>query len=421
LIRPALLIFLVLFLQGCSPYVKEIRSFSQVNQYFAGFYLLDPATNKVLADYNGDKYFTPASNTKILTLYAAKMFLADPLPVFYVYHDSLATYLWPTANPEFLNPELPPSDIFAELSLADSIVLSFDKNIGRFGSGWAWDDYNSSYSPERSAFPIYSNLATFTLDSLTQEITVVPGFLMDSIKIEYGETFKVERAENSNRFTVTIGSCKDCVRQRPFRLNKAMLAELYSDTLDLPVSINTTPRHVDARVLSGLPQDSVFKVMMQESDNFIAEQLLLQVAGILKDTLMTSLAIDSIQSYLNTFLPDSAIWVDGSGLSRYNMLTPRSVVHLWQEVIKLFGRQRLMNILAVGGVSGTIENWYAANQPYIYGKTGTLRHNHNLSGIIIAKSGRLLLFSFMNNHYSTSSATIKQEMKRVLYKIYEKY
>ena len=71
-------------LQGCSPIIKEVRSFSDENQYHAGFYLLDPAKNEVLADYQADKYFTPASNTKILTLYAAKLTLKEPLPAFYM-------------------------------------------------------------------------------------------------------------------------------------------------------------------------------------------------------------------------------------------------------------------------------------------------------------------------------------------------
>ncbi len=375
----------------------------------------------MLANYQGDKYFTPASNTKILTLYAAKLVLADPLPVFYILEDSIATYLWPTANPGFLNPELPQSGNYARLAQADSVVLSFDKSLERFGSGWAWDDYNLSYSPERSAFPIYGNMATFTLDSLTMKLEVIPGFLEDSLTIEYGEKFKVKRVESRNKYVVTIGHCNDCVRQRPFRLTSSMIAELYRDTLHLPVSIANIPQPNSAEMLYGLQQDSVFKVMMQKSDNFLAEQLLLQVAGTLKDTLDTSLAIDSMQKHLITFLPDSSIWVDGSGLSRYNMITPRSIVSLWQQLIKMFGRERLMQITAAGGVSGTIEKWYKANPPYIYGKTGTLRHNHNLSGILIAKSGRLLLFSFMNNHYSTSSSEIKQEMERVLYKIYEKY
>jgi len=94
---------------------------------------------------------------------------------------------------------------------------------------------------------------------------------------------------------------------------------------------------------------------------------------------------------------------------------------LWQKLLEDFGRERLLQLISVGGESGTIKDWYIADQPYIYGKTGTLRHNHNLSGMLIAKSGRLLLFSYMNNHYQSSSSVIKEEMEKVLFKIYEKY
>jgi serine-type D-Ala-D-Ala carboxypeptidase/endopeptidase (penicillin-binding protein 4) len=422
LLRPLLIGILFIALQGCSPIIKEIRSFADENQYHAGFYLYDPAKMRVLADYQAEKYFTPASNVKILTLYAAGLFLADPLPTFYYHQDSTTTYLWPTGNPSFLNPVLNDTSNYQMLIKADSLVLSSTNfTASRFGPGWAWDDYQYSYSPERSAFPIYSNLATFTLDSVTTNLTITPSFLSDSVAIIEGERFQVERQEENNRFLVTTGPCEDCVRQRPFRLTAAMIARLYSDTLHIPVATATLPLSDEAQMLFGLPQDSVFKVMMQESDNFLAEQLLLQVAGVLTDTLNTSLAIDSLQYYLNEFLPDSVIWVDGSGLSRYNMITPRSVVSLWSEVLDIFGRERLLHLVSVGGKSGTIKNWYMAEQPYIYGKTGTLRHNHNLSGILITKKGKLLLFAYMNNHYPSGSSAIKKEMEQVLHRIYEKY
>ena len=422
MIRPFLFIITFLILQGCSPVLKEIKTFSKENQYHAGFYLLDPAKNEVLEDYQGDKYFTPASNTKILTLYAVNLFLDKSLPAFYIAEDSLATYLWSTGNPAFLNPVLMDSSNYDILSRADSLVLSYAGFASkRFGSGWAWDDYNSSYSAELSAFPIYSNLASFTIDSVAGTLSVVPSFLQDSLILEKGEKFKVERRENTNIFTVTMGSYRDSIRYRPFRLTEAMVAKLYSDTLHIPVSVSSIPRPDSAKILYGMAQDSVLKVMMQESDNFLADQLLLQVAGVLKDTLDASLAIDSLQYHLNTFLPDTAIWVDGSGLSRYNMITPRSVVRLWQELLEDCGRERLLQLVSAGGESGTIKDWYIADQPYIYGKTGTLRHNHNLSGILITKSGRLLLFSYMNNHYQSSSSVIKEEMETVLFKIYEKY
>ena len=88
-----------------------------------------------------------------------------------------------------------------------------------------------------------------------------------------------------------MGSYNDSIRQRPFRLTEAMVAKLFSDTLHIPVSISSVVRPDSAKVLGGMPRDSVFKVMMQESDNFLAEQLLLQVAGVLADTLNSSLAI----------------------------------------------------------------------------------------------------------------------------------
>ncbi|MEN8250591.1 MAG: D-alanyl-D-alanine carboxypeptidase [Bacteroidota bacterium] len=413
---------LMLAIQGCNPFLKQLQSFSNENQFHSGFYLYDPAEDKVLVDHQGDKYFTPASNTKILTLYASGLYLDDPLPAFYITEDSTATYLWPTGNPTFLNPVLKDTTNYARLASSKKLVLSynnFDSEI--FGPGWAWDDFNYSYSPELSPFPIYSNLARFELDSITHKLEVSPRFLKHSMTIEKGERFSVSRDQSSNQFKVTIGDCNDCVRYRPLRFDEKSLARIYRDTLKVRVSVASLPRPDTAQLLTSMPLDSVLKVMMQESDNFLAEQLLLQVAEVVKDTLNTKMAIDSIQSHLNQFMPDPVIWVDGSGLSRYNMTTPRNLVSLWQELMQVYGKERLMEIVAIGGKAGTIEKWYAADPPYIYGKTGTLRHNHVLSGMLIAKSGRMLLFGYMNNHYQTGSSFVKEEMERVLREIYEKY
>ena len=44
-----------------------------------GISIFDPSTNKYLYNYQGDKYFVPASNTKLPTCYAAMKYLGDSL------------------------------------------------------------------------------------------------------------------------------------------------------------------------------------------------------------------------------------------------------------------------------------------------------------------------------------------------------
>ena len=161
--------------------------------------------------------------------------------------------------------------------------------------------------------------------------------------------------------------------------------------------------------------------MMQVSDNFIAEQIMLMVAQTISDTLNTKICIDYVTENFLTDLPDKPIWRDGSGLTRYNLFTPRSIVKLWEKIYDIIPKERLFPLLTTGGVSGTIKNWYAADEPYVFGKTGTLANNHSLSGFIQTKKGKTLIFSFMHNNYVTGSAKFKTKMQQMLETIRDKY
>lgn len=97
------------------------------------------------------------------------------------------------------------------------------------------------------------------------------------------------------------------------------------------------------------------------------------------------------------------------------------MIQLLLKIQKEIPQERLFNLLATGGKSGTLKTSYVAPQPYIFAKTGTLRNNHSLSGYLKAKSGKILIFSFMNSNYTVPTPEIKTQMELILRDFYEKH
>lgn len=419
-------------LSSCSTNKKISREFdnhfnnSEVfKKGTVGFMVQDPETGKVLYNYNAEKYFTPASNIKLFTFYTGLKILGDSVPALHyvVHNDSL--FFWGTGDPSLLNPDLPKSAVLDFLKNRDEklFYLPPSQEEKYFGPGWAWDDFNSSYSVERSSFPIYGNRVSFKKLVGTNNLTVTPGIFLDSIITIHGNTFRgIRRDMASNNFRFDPGSNPGILNQDvPFKYSSLLVVNILRDTLQKEISILRNAKQVSGNynTLYSIPVDSMYKRMMEVSDNFIAEQILLMAAQKLTDTLSSDIAIDyMLDNHLND-LPDEPKWVDGSGLSRYNLVTPRSMIILLSKIQNEIPHDRLFNILATGGVSGTLKNNYIAEEPYIFAKTGTLRHNHSLSGFLKAKSGKILLFSFMNSNYTVPTNDLKTQMELILRQVYE--
>jgi len=415
-----ILIFSVLI--GCTSAKKRIQKdtntiFSSTfyDNQFTGFLVVNSQSQDTLFGFNGKKYFTPASNTKIFTLFSSLQLLADSIPTIKYIERNDTLYIEGTGDPTLLHSYFEHNQALAFLKQYDNVALCLNNfKDEKYGPGWAWEDYASYYQPEKSALPLYGNVTTIYNSNGPK---VNPDYFKDSIiDINFHKNRDLER----NHFYFS-SERKDTI-EIPLRIDSTLTRILLEKALQKRISLISQMPLGKKEILYSIPADSVYKRMMHESDNFIAEQLLILGASTLSDTLNSTTTREHILKNQLADLRQPPRWVDGSGLSRYNLFTPESIVSVLSKLYATIPKERLFGFFPAGGVKGTLEDWYAGNpDPYIYAKSGSLGNNYSLSGYLITKSGKTLIFSFMNNHYRQSSTEIKKQMERIFEEIRDTY
>ncbi len=339
-------------------------------------------------------------------------------------------YFWGMGDPSFLNTDFGAQDPLYQFLQSRTETLVY---IPRpmldlpLGPGWSWDDFVYYYSTERSRFPIYGNNMSlrFSVDTFWVQPAYFQGYLK---KATIPSSPFLSRNFHDNIYHINLAKKGgQTERLAPFHYSDTLFVSLLTDTLQKPIHLRKgelLPSE-GRQTFYSYPIDTLYRKMLQPSDNFYAEQILLMASAMLSDTLSAGLAIDFVKDSLFRKAPSPLVWVDGSGLSRYNMFTPRTTVKLLECIYQKIPPTRWQSLLPAGGVSGTIKNWYGRQagegDPYVFAKTGTLSNNHCLSGFLKAKSGKVLIFSFMHNHYRGSSSGVKQLMTQVLASLHEMY
>jgi serine-type D-Ala-D-Ala carboxypeptidase/endopeptidase (penicillin-binding protein 4) len=422
---------------------QEVTRSEVFRQSFTGFSLLDATTGKTLADYEGDRYFIPGSNIKLLTLAACLEVLPDSIPglQYAQVPDAGSGRQWVvrgTGDPTFLHPEFAAwQPVFTWLQQHTAATTTcLWSETPRFGAGWAWDDFNEWYSPELSCFPMYGNTAMYQKKEGVWKgypALFAPQWLHFPEKYTEGKTPRLVRQETALQFYANQPdtSFQNGFEQRiPFHVlgpTASFLDDLLRDTFHhLPFYVEASDRLTVSspwKNLYSCPVDTVLRRMLHQSDNFFAEQLLLLCARQKFDTLwqkpIKQWVLDSI---LPTLLHPPK-WADGSGLSRYNLMTPQSathvLLHLWRKVPKA----RLFDLLPAGGVSGTIANLYAGRdgKPYVYAKSGSMGSVYCISGYVVCKSGKVLIFSFMHNNFYSPNQPWKSQIQQILELIHDTF
>ena len=387
-----------------------------------GIEVYDPNSNEIIYTKNADKYFIPASNTKILTLYASLKVLGDSLAALNYYESNDTLYLQGTGDPTFLHPDFPKSSIFTFLKTHQANVIVLSNNNFKnphWGAGWSWDDYSDDYQVELSSFPIYGNIFRIKKDNDNLQFTPPYfGKLLSTNDNPY------PRAKNENVFSLPKGFLQKPISKIdiPFIVSDPLVAFLMSDTLKKSVISRNIQFGSNFKTLYSTPVDTVFRRMMKISDNMLAEQLLLMAQKKSNGDLSIVKSIQSIQNNFFGTMPQKIKWVDGSGLSRYNLITPKTLVQILSDLYRDVPIGRLFSLFATNNASGTLKNLYPQDKkPYIFAKSGSMSGVYNQSGYIVTKKGRVLIFSIMNNNFIDSVSNVRKTTADLIELIHEKY
>lgn len=314
---------------------------------------------------------------------------------------------------------------------------AFDEDY--LGSGWAWDYLQVWYAAQFGALQLNENyvdvkiVAPATKEGKIQLIPNIPSSyyrLIDEIEIvdQGRNSVWMERDFFSNEivFKGRLQTGSDTLELSPTIHNpslfyvhvlKEVLTEqgiqVLGDALDcddIPAWVHA-PGDKSYRVLANyasVPLSEVLTRLMKRSQNMYAETLPRLIAWQEKGKGSISLARGMLDSLFVPFGVEPASWVyaDGSGLSRYDYISPEILVRILEGMYRSEYKDIWMSTFPVAGVDGTLRNRMKGSpaEGKALGKTGTIANVRGLSGYIRTVSGENVVYSFLVNGHIVSGA-----------------
>jgi D-alanyl-D-alanine carboxypeptidase/D-alanyl-D-alanine-endopeptidase (penicillin-binding protein 4) len=157
-------------------------------------------------------------------------------------------------------------------------------------------------------------------------------------------------------------------------------------------------------------------VMLRDSNNFYAESLLrilaLARAGEGRLDRGLELETDFLRYVVGIERADFEL-DDASGLSPFNLVSPRATVALLRRVYQQPWSRAYLDALA-SRTSGTLASW--GRIPAVTGKTGTIRHTQALAGVLTPADGVPVFFAVFLNHRTDSRSRLRGEIVRTLWR-----
>ena len=181
--------------------------------------------------------------------------------------------------------------------------------------------------------------------------------------------------------------------------NRLRSGGIMNDTL---IGVRAAPP--EARVLTSYEHTftAFASRVNKRSDNYLAEHVFKMVGALYGGQENTAkVAKRMVLATLDSMgVPrKGAVFNDGSGLSRRNLVSANTVVALLEKIHQSPYSSDFHSTMSLAGVDGTIRG-RMLNTPAdsnVHAKTGTLRHVSALAGYVYTLDGELLAFAFLSN------------------------
>jgi D-alanyl-D-alanine carboxypeptidase/D-alanyl-D-alanine-endopeptidase (penicillin-binding protein 4) len=416
-------------------------------------------SGRLLYSRNAATLMMPASNMKIVTLAAA----AETLGWDYRFKTTLETtgsiedgvlkgdlIVRGTGDPTINTRNNRAAAVFDEWAAAlraagvtriDGGVVgdatAFDDR--RLGQGWAWDYLEAGYAAPVGALEYNENIAAVRIRPGAKpgdaaELELPPGtglgLLYHVVTGTPGSrtAITLERRTYDNYLDVsgTIAAdaaplSRDVAVVTPtkyfahslllgLRDRGIVVDRLPVDVMERPADAMVLPRRVLHESLSP-PLREIATTMMKVSQNLYAETLLKAVGAAKEETGTAAAGRRAASSVFSAWGIDDSSYVqaDGSGLSRYDYVTPAAIVTLLERLhADPKHRDAFVATLPIAGTDGTIATRLRATraEANATAKTGSISNARALSGYVRTRDGELLAFSILANNFTVPAATI---------------
>jgi D-alanyl-D-alanine carboxypeptidase/D-alanyl-D-alanine-endopeptidase (penicillin-binding protein 4) len=398
-----------------------------------------------------DRLYTPASNRKLFTAASALHWLG-PEHRFRTALVATGPVVSDTLRGDLVligrgDPDLLPAHLAA---LADTVAAGGTRVVAgdvraddtwfddvEWGAGWMWDDGPYWEWPYVTALTVADNVVTATVrpglrvgDPVAVSIDPPTGYVIvnvSAVTAASGDAsdLVVDRHWDPRENVIDITGAlaldaEPVVAQRTVEDPALYAATLLLELLEARgVEVLGSARHggpADAvantlAVHVSDPLSESIRNFLKISDNLTGELLVKAVGasvagppGTYDKGLAAERAFLAREVGIDTTAQQLA---DGSGVSRYNLVTARQIVTLLRYMTTrddLFPFYRAA--LPIAGVDGTLENRMrgTAAEGRVGAKTGTLNGVTALSGYVPSADGERLAFSLMMEFYTGSSA-----------------